>query len=61
MLVDSRTMSLIYFHKLGPNQWAQQIFTQPEDIFRLQSLGVELSLARIYAKVEFDPDNQPLR
>ncbi|MBN9393214.1 MAG: Uma2 family endonuclease [Chloroflexi bacterium] len=61
LLVDSRTMSVIYFHKLGLNQWGQQIFSQPEDTFRVQSLGIELSLARIYAKVEFDPDNQTLR
>jgi Uma2 family endonuclease len=61
LLVDSRTMNVIYFHKLGPNQWVQQIFSQPEDTFRLQTLEIELSLARIYAKVEFDPTNQTLR
>ena len=61
LLVDNRSLSVIYFHKLGPNQWVQQIFTLPQDTFTLQSLGVELSLARIYAKVEFDQDSLPLR
>lgn len=61
LLVDSRSMSVIAFHKLGPNQWVQQIFTQPQETFGLQSLNVELSLARLYAKVEFDQDSLPLR
>jgi Uma2 family endonuclease len=61
LLMDSRSMSVVYFHKLGPNQWVQQIFAQPQDNFTLQSLNVELSLARIYTKVEFDQDSQLLR
>ena len=61
LLVDSRSMSVVYFHKLGPNRWVQQIYTQPKETFTLESLSVELSLARIYAKVEFNQDSQPLR
>ncbi len=61
ILADSRSMNVIYFHKLGPNQWVQQIYTQPQEIIAVQSLSIELTLAQIYTKVEFDPEPIPLR
>ena len=61
VLVDSRRMNVIYFHKLAPNQWVQQIYTQPQEVLSVQSLNIELTLAQIYVKVEFDPEPIPLR
>lgn len=61
LLADSRSMNVIYFYKLGPNQWVQQIYTQPQETVTVQSLDIELTLAQIYAKVEFDPEPLPLR
>lgn len=61
LLVDSRNINVIYFHKLGPNQWVQQIYSERNEVVFLSSLKIEISLAQIYAKVEFDVKPLPLR
>lgn len=60
LLVDSRTINVIYFHKLGPNQWVQQVYSRLDQTIAVQSLGIELTLAQIYAKVNFESEPPPL-
>lgn len=61
LLADSREMNVTYYHKIGPNQWVQEIYTKPQDEVVIRSKNVVLTLEQIYDQVEFDPEPIPLR
>ncbi|MEI7553966.1 Uma2 family endonuclease [Candidatus Chlorohelix sp.] len=61
VLVDSRGVNVIYFHKLSFNEWVQRVYTDLGEVVVFESLQIEVPLERIYAKVEFDSAPRLLR
>lgn len=61
LLVDSRSVNVIYYHKVGVNQWMQQTYNRLDETVEIKSQDVELALASIYSKVDFDSEPLPLR
>jgi hypothetical protein len=45
--------------KTGPKQWMMQEYDGMEAILKLSTVDFEISLADIYAKVQFEPSPEP--
>jgi Uma2 family endonuclease len=54
VLVDQYRARVEYFRRVSEKLWELLVFTQPNDILTLKSIGIELSLAQIYYKVQWD-------
>jgi len=44
----------IEIHRMVDGQWRTEIFTKPEEVLRLDSVGLSLTLAEIYRNAELD-------
>lgn len=51
VLVDQYRLRVEYFRRVSEKLWELLVFTQPDDILTLKSVGVDLPLARIYHQV----------
>jgi Uma2 family endonuclease len=55
VLVSQNKMRLEHFHKLAQNEWQYAVLNQPNEVLRLDALGVQIPLKEIYADVELNP------
>jgi len=55
VLVSQNKMRLEHFHKLAQNEWQYSVLNQPNEVLRLDALGVQIPLKEIYADVELNP------
>ena len=46
-------MSVRHHHRINETTWEMRTFTDPEDVVRLESLDVTMTLADIYRKIKF--------
>jgi Uma2 family endonuclease len=51
ILVDQYRLRVEYFRRESEKLWELLVFTQPDDILTLKSVGVMMSLAQIYHQV----------
>jgi len=49
--IKADEMRVEHFSKQNPKQWIYRIYNEREDVISLESIGVKLSLAEIYAQV----------
>ncbi len=56
LLIDSRTVYVQHYHKLGINTWQEKTYTRREEAIDFESWGISLSLADIYQNIDFDPE-----
>jgi Uma2 family endonuclease len=54
VLVDQYRAQVEYFRRVRDRQWELLVFTKLDDILRLKSIGVEISLEQIYRNVRFE-------
>ncbi|MDM8521521.1 Uma2 family endonuclease [Anaerolineales bacterium HSG6] len=54
VLVDQYRVQVEYFRRVSEKEWQLLVFTNLDDTLILQSVGVELSLSRIYRKVVWE-------
>jgi Uma2 family endonuclease len=59
VLVDQYSAHVEHHVKTGPKQWMMQEYDGMEAILKLSALDFEISLADIYAKVDFEPSPGP--
>ncbi|MCU0870800.1 MAG: Uma2 family endonuclease [Pirellulaceae bacterium] len=52
ILIEQAKMQVTVFRRDGGTWWAVEVLTQPGDTVRLDSLGFEISLERIYRRTE---------
>lgn len=50
-------MYVEYHHKISPSKWEMEIFEERTQTFKIEGLGIEISLANLYDKVAFDSPN----
>jgi Uma2 family endonuclease len=55
LLIEQSKMRVEQYIKQTPKQWLLRIFEDPEEIISLEAIDCSLSLAEIYAQVEFAP------
>ncbi|MEW5958107.1 MAG: Uma2 family endonuclease [Chloroflexota bacterium] len=53
-LIDQGRAHVEYFHKLEDGRWLLTEFNELEAVLKLESLGVEIPLSRIYQRVEWE-------
>lgn len=58
VLVDQRQMLVELYTRQADGTWVLTTFSQPEDVVRLASVGCELLMAEIYAKVVFEDEGE---
>ena len=54
VLVDQYRLRVEYFRRVSEKLWELLVFTQPDDVLSLKSIGVELPLAQIYRQVQWE-------
>lgn len=54
VLVDQYRIHVEYFRRVSEKQWELLVFTQSSDVLTLKSIGVEMSLAQIYYRVQWE-------
>lgn len=54
VLVEQHLMH-VSVHRRDGDRWLIETLTEPDDLVRLDSLGFELSLARLYRRTRLDP------
>ncbi len=54
LYVDSRQRYIEHFHRVEAHQWKLFIYTEPDDVVKMESVGVELKLREIYHKVHLE-------
>lgn len=52
ILIEQAIRQVTVFRRDGGTWWQAEILTQPGDVVRLDSLGFEISLERIYRRTE---------
>lgn len=50
--IEQAKMQVTVFRRDGETRWQAEILPQPSDVVRLDSLGFEISLERIYRRTE---------
>lgn len=57
ILVGSERVHVTHLRREpGSRRWTIDMYDEPEDVLLLESIGVELPLARVYRKVELAPE-----
>ena len=54
VLIDQARVHMEYFRKLEDGRWLLQEFNQLEAILRIEAVGVEIPLSRVYQRVEWE-------
>lgn len=54
VLVDSEQVHATYLQRVEGGRWTIEMYDDPEAVLRLESVGCEIPLRRIYDKVEFE-------
>lgn len=54
VLIDQARIHVEYFRKLEDGRWLLQEFNQLEAILRIEAVGVEIPLSRVYQRVEWE-------
>jgi Uma2 family endonuclease len=54
VLIDQARVHVEYFRKLEDGRWLLQEFNQLEAILRIEAVGVEIPLSRVYQRVEWE-------
>ncbi len=54
VLIDQARVHVEYFRKLEDGRWLLQEFNQLEAILRVEAVGVEIPLSRVYQRVEWE-------
>ena len=49
--IKADEMRVEHFSKQNPKQWIYRIYNERDDVITLESIGVKISLAEIYAQV----------
>jgi Uma2 family endonuclease len=53
LLIEQQQVYLEYFHKLEDGRWILVEFIDPEKSVTIESIGLEIPIARIYHKVDW--------
>ena len=61
ILIHQDKVHIEYFHKGEDGRWVLTEYKALEDRFRIDSIDMELSLARLYERVEWENNEDSLR
>ena len=53
LLIDQDRIRVDHYIKQSPSEWNLRVYTEAEDEIEIASIGCELSVANIYARVKF--------
>lgn len=56
VLIDQSQMRVEYFRRMSDKEWLLRVLTKPEDILFFESVGVEITLNKIYRNVTWPVD-----
>jgi Uma2 family endonuclease len=54
LIIDQARVYVEYHHKISPSKWEMEIFEERTQTFKIEGLGIEISLTNLYDKVAFD-------
>lgn len=54
VLIDQTRVKVEYFHKLDDGRWILQEFEHLDELLQIESIGLEITLERIYQRIDWN-------